>query len=166
MTNGGHTPNATFDGGYTRVFAQYDTYSYVDNNNDGHQHRHHYNYNYFVGGNVTSTGTRSGDCLGDGWITVQCVRRIEETVLQELLLALKAMQTTCPVWIVMRLCTDDEKVVQYYNSMDSEVSPGGVQCCFFFGFLAICVGAWLDFGFVVQCTGDYLLHSTVLHVFS
>lgn len=43
-----------------------------------------------------------------------------QAILKEFLVALKEI-LSLPVWIVIRLCTDDEQVVRFYNSLDSEV---------------------------------------------
>lgn len=40
-------------------------------------------------------------------------------VLRDFIEALRSLETL-PVWVVMRLCTDDEKVFEFYNSMDYE----------------------------------------------
>jgi hypothetical protein len=84
-----------------------------------------------VEGSLRAKGQEAVVVLATDGLPSNAYGESSESVLRDFLIALKALQSL-PVWIVIRLCTDDKQVVNYYNSLDNEVwsaSAGGV-CIF------------------------------------
>ena len=74
-----------------------------------------------VQGMLRSKGQEAVIVLATDGLPSNALGESSQAVLQEFLLELKAVQRL-PVWIVIRLCTDDDRVVEYYNNLDKEVS--------------------------------------------
>ena len=69
---------------------------------------------------LQSQGTRIALILATDGLPSDDRGRSDEGVLQEFTNALRSLEGL-PLWIVVRLCTDDSQVVDYYNDLDNQL---------------------------------------------
>eukprot|EP00549_Striatella_unipunctata_P012844 CAMPEP_0118705956 /NCGR_PEP_ID=MMETSP0800-20121206/20234_1 /TAXON_ID=210618 ORGANISM="Striatella unipunctata, Strain CCMP2910" /NCGR_SAMPLE_ID=MMETSP0800 /ASSEMBLY_ACC=CAM_ASM_000638 /LENGTH=207 /DNA_ID=CAMNT_0006608325 /DNA_START=218 /DNA_END=841 /DNA_ORIENTATION=+ len=78
-----------------------------------------------MAGSLLASGTRVVVVLAtDGLPTTVMVdskQRGGTVDKHDLIRALRSLESSFPVWIVVRLCTNDKKVVDFYNALDQEL---------------------------------------------
>jgi hypothetical protein len=85
-----------------------------------------------------------------------------DEVQHEFIDALRSLQSL-PIWIVVRLCTDDDEVVQYYNNLDQVLElPLEVLDDFFGEAKEICsANKWLNYALPLHRTREMGYHHRV-----